>query len=100
MRTTIGPYRVIDFIGAGGMGEVYRVVHRTIGRVAAAKILTAAGPSPSAAERFRNEARIHSTVQHPRIATMYEYLEVDGLPCIVMELVEGVTLEQYIHQRG
>ncbi|HLV24874.1 MAG TPA: serine/threonine-protein kinase [Gemmatimonadales bacterium] len=96
---SIGQYRVIDRIGAGGMGTVYRVCHRATGRVAAAKVLHANTASPVARDRFRNEARIHMALRHPGIATVYEYLEVDNAPCLVMEFVDGETLEERV-QRG
>ncbi len=100
MRLTIGQYRVIDLVGAGGMGTVYRVAHRTTGQIAAAKVLSVGAMGSTALERFRNEARIHQTLTHPCIATMYEFLEVDGVPCLVMEYVDGDTLEDYLRQRG
>lgn len=100
MRTSIGPYRVIDFIGAGGMGSVYRVVHRASGQVAAAKVLNASAVGATGLERFRNEARIHQTLVHPQIAQVHEYLEVDGVPCLVMEFVEGDTLEERLRRNG
>lgn len=106
--SVIGPYRVIDFVGAGGMGSVYRVVHRDTGQVAAAKVLndTVTGGSGSERsnerfrERFVNEARIHQTLIHPNIARMFEYLEVDGLPCLIMEYVDGESLDERIRRLG
>ncbi len=100
MRTTIGPYRVIDFIGAGGMGAVYRVVHRTTGQIAAAKVLSASAVGKTGLERFRNEARIHRTLTHPNIARVHEYLELDNVPCLVMDFVDGVTLEERLRREG
>jgi len=99
MHSSIGPYRVVDYIGAGGMGTVYRVAHRATGRVAAAKVLNTAA-APRALERFRNEARILQALSHPAISQMYEFLEVNGAPCLVMEYVDGETLEQLIRTRG
>ncbi|MBC7897121.1 MAG: serine/threonine protein kinase [Cytophagaceae bacterium] len=98
-RSSVGRYRIIDFVGAGGMGEVYRVVDTDSGRIAALKVLTATRGS-SMVERFRNEARIHSTLQHPGIATMYGFLEADDLPCIAMEFVDGETIEHRIQMTG
>ncbi len=100
VRDTIGNYRLIEFLGAGGMGEVYRGVHVRNGSIMAVKILTAVDRLPSLAERFRNEARIQSLLQHPNIAHLEEFLEHDGTPCIVMEYVDGETLEQRVHRRG
>lgn len=100
VNSSIGPYRVIDYVGAGGMGTVYRVSHRATGRVAAAKVMSGGGTTPRALERFRNEARILQTLSHPSIAAMYEFLEVSGAPCLVMEYVDGDTLEQLVRMRG
>lgn len=100
MRTSIGPYRVIDFIGAGGMGAVYRVVHRTTGEVAAAKVLSSSAVGTTGLERFRKEARIHRTLSHPNIARVHDYLEVENIPCLVMDFVDGVTLEERLRREG
>jgi eukaryotic-like serine/threonine-protein kinase len=99
-RASLGPYRVIDFVGAGGMGEVYRGIHERTGQVAAVKILTGTMQLPALIERFRNEARIHATLVHPRIARMFEYFEVEGTPCLAMEYVDGETLESLLQHRG
>jgi len=99
-RTSLGQYRLVDFVGAGGMGEVFRAVHTTTGRIVALKVLTAAGRGTQMVERFRNEARIHSTLSHPGVATMFEWFEEDGLPCIAMEFVDGETLEHRLRTRG
>lgn len=96
--TTLGPYRVVDFLGAGGMGEVYRATHTATGRVAAVKVLTRAN-TPTMRERFRNEGRIQAGLQHPHIVTLYDLFEVDGLPCLAMEYVAGASLDA-IAQRG
>lgn len=96
VNATVGSYRLIDFIGAGGMGEVYRGLDSRYNRLVAVKVLNANKTAPNAIERFRNEARIHGAVRHPNIATMYEYLDLDGAPCIVMEYVDGETIEQRI----
>lgn len=100
MNTSIGPYRVIDYVGAGGMGTVYRVSHRATGRVAAAKVMSGGAVAPRALERFHNEARILQALNHPSISEMYELLQVDGAPCLVMEYVDGETLEQLLRMHG
>lgn len=97
-RTVVGNYRLVDFLGAGGMGEVYRGIHRTTGRVVAIKVLT--NGRDAFAERFRNEARIQSALSHPHIATLYEYFEDEDLCCIAMEYVSGMSLEQILQSRG
>jgi serine/threonine-protein kinase len=93
---SVGEYRVVDFIGAGGMGEVYRALHSKIGRVAAVKVLTQATQSGGFVERFFNEARIQASLQHPNIATLYDFMEVGGQPCIIMEYVDGQTVAERV----
>lgn len=100
LNSFIGEYRLVDFIGAGGMGEVYRAVHAQIGRVVAIKVLSQIESGSRLSERFLNEARIQAGLRHPGIATLYDFLEVDGQPCIIMEYVEGRTLDERIRARG
>src|ERR1044072_6709785 len=93
---TVGEYRIVDFLGAGGMGEVSRAMHSKIGRVAAVKVLTQTTQSSGFVERFFNEARIQASLQHPNIATLYDFCEVQGQPCIIMEYVDGQTISERI----
>jgi eukaryotic-like serine/threonine-protein kinase len=93
---SIGEYRIVDFIGAGGMGEVYRAMHSKIGRVAAVKVLTQTSQASDFVQRFFNEARIQASLQHPNIATLYDFCEVGGQPCIIMEYVDGQTISERI----
>ena len=85
INTTIGEYRLVEKLGEGGMGEVYQGVHSKIGRVVAVKILSHASEGAEFVERFLNEARIQAGLQHNSIATLYDFLEFDGQPCIIME---------------
>lgn len=89
----------MEFLGAGGMGEVYRGEHPS-GTVVAVKLLTVVRDAPALGERFRNEARIHGTLDHPHIARMYEYVAAEPAPAIVMEYVDGHTLDHLLHQEG
>ncbi|MDQ3806047.1 MAG: serine/threonine protein kinase, partial [Acidobacteriota bacterium] len=100
VNQTIGEYRIESFLGAGGMGEVYRAVHQKIGRVAAVKVLTQATQSSGFRERFSNEARIQASLQHPNIATLYDFCEVCGQPCIIMEYVDGETIADRVAAHG
>lgn len=99
-RTTVGAYHLMEMVGAGGMGEVYRAVHLPTRRTVAVKVLTGAGAAPNVAARFRNEARVQAAMSHANIATLHELIEVGGTPCIVMEFVEGETLDQLLRRRG
>lgn len=98
INTTIGDYQLTEYIGAGGMGEVYRAIHSRLKRVCAIKVLTHFLPGSHSAERFLNEARIQAGLQHPNIVTLYELIEHKGRPCIVMEMIPGQTLDQRIQQ--
>ena len=100
VNQSVGEYRIESFLGAGGMGEVYRAVHQKIGRVAAVKVLTQATQSSGFRERFSNEARIQASLQHPNIATLYDFCEAGGQPCIIMEYVDGQTLSDRLEAQG
>lgn len=98
---TLGEYRIEDFLGMGGMGEVYRASHVKIGRQAAVKVLTQATRDGGGfVERFFNEARIQANLQHPNIATLYDFCEHGGQPCIIMEYVDGQTVAERIEAYG
>ena len=99
LNSTLGEYRLVDFLGAGGMGEVYRGVHVRIGRVVAIKVLLG-GMDTNTVQRFLNEARIQATLRHPGIAVLYDFLETQGRPAIIMEYVEGHTVAERIAAKG
>ncbi|HZS10323.1 MAG TPA: serine/threonine-protein kinase [Blastocatellia bacterium] len=96
----IGPYRVVDVSGEGGMGRVYRAVHTTRHQVVAIKVLNQTAQDDKALARIINEARIHSGLHHPNIVRFYELLEWEGSPCLVMEYVEGYTLSDHLKKHG
>jgi serine/threonine protein kinase len=98
LNANIGEYRLVDFIGAGGMGEVYRGVHTRLGRQIAIKILTQ--NEESFVQRFQNEVRIQASLRHPAIAEYYGVHEFQGRPCLLMELVDGESLADRIRSRG
>ncbi|MGC4035066.1 MAG: protein kinase [Chitinophagaceae bacterium] len=93
--TDVAGYRLITLLGSGGMGDVYKGYNATLNRDAAIKILH----MEEAAERFKNEAYIQSSVSHPNIARLYEYVIKYGRPCIVMEYVEGETLDALLKEK-
>ncbi len=96
--TTLGCYRLISQIGAGGMGEVWKAEDTRLGRFVAIKILPPEMTSESIA-RLRREARMAAQLNHPNIATVYAFEEASGRLFIVMELVDGEPLSQMI-KRG
>jgi Tol biopolymer transport system component/predicted Ser/Thr protein kinase len=89
----LGSYEIIEPVGQGGMGEVYRARDVRLGRDVAIKILPVAlHGDPVLRERFIQEARAASTLEHPHIAVVHEIAEADGVPFIAMELVRGEPL--------
>jgi len=89
----LGHFRVVEKIGAGGMGVVYRAHDEELDRDVAIKVLPAASfHDPSARARLLREARTASKLNHPHICTIYEVGEADGQAYIAMELVEGQPL--------
>jgi serine/threonine protein kinase/tetratricopeptide (TPR) repeat protein len=114
--TVFGPYRVIDKIGAGGMGDVYRALDTRLEREVALKLISDgflvsephASPSPVGTphsrvhlshERFLREARAAATLNHPNICAIHDVGEQEGQPYLVMELLRGETLKQYLSHR-
>src|SRR2546427_2101545 len=98
---SIAHYRVMEKIGAGGMGTVYKAYDKKLQRVVALKLLPPEYVSQQdRRRRFFQEARAASALNHPHILTVYEVGEDDGKPYIAMEYVEGETLRQKIRSRA
>ncbi len=127
--TQFGPYRLLERIGAGGMGEVYRALDTRLEREVALKLVSesylatgvgSGSPSPVGTprphdtpghgtpqsgghlshERFLREARSAATLNHPNVCAIHDTGEQDGRPYLVMELLRGVTLKQYLARAG
>ena len=96
----IGKYRVLDRVGRGGMGTVFRALDETLNREVAIKILNAELNDPEVARRFRAEAVTVARLNHPGIATIYELFQHDGQWMMVMEFVRGETLERMVERLG
>jgi serine/threonine protein kinase/dipeptidyl aminopeptidase/acylaminoacyl peptidase len=91
----IGTYLILSRLGAGGMGEVYRARDQRLGRDVAIKVLPAMfAADPKRLARFEREARMLAAMNHPNIAAIYGVEEPDGVPALVLELVEGQTLAE------
>jgi serine/threonine-protein kinase len=95
--TRVGAYEVVDLLGAGGMGEVYRARDTTLSRHVALKILPGSfATDPERLARFDREAKVLASLNHPNIATIHGVERVDGSHALVLELVEGPTLAERI----
>ncbi len=92
---TVGPYRIVEKVGAGGMGEVYKVVDDE-GRVFALKRLIRELVSDEGLSRLRREASAASALEHPNIVKFVTLVEHEGAPHIVMEYLEGHTLKHIL----
>ncbi len=97
--TAIGPYRILDTLGEGGMGVVYRARDLRLNRDVALKVLPEAFASdPERLARFRREAQVLAALNHPNIAAIYGLEESEGIHALVLELVEGPTLAERIRR--
>src|SRR4051812_8509404 len=92
-----GPYALLEMLGCGGMGEVYRARDLRLDRIVALKVLRS---DRSADQRSRHallhEARALSSLNHPHVAALFDIVSQDGCDCLVMEYVPGITLDRVI----
>lgn len=100
-RFTIGNYKVLERIGAGGMGSVFLCEHKFMRRRAAVKVLPVSQSNdPSALERFYREARAVAALDHPNIVRAYDIDQEDNLHFLVMEYVDGSSLQEIVQRVG
>src|SRR5262245_53353627 len=93
--TRLEHYEILSPLGAGGMGEVYRARDTKLGRDVAFKVLPEVfSTDPERLWRFQREAQVLASLNHPAIAHIYGVVEANGIRSIVMELVEGETLQE------
>lgn len=100
-RFTIGKYKVLERLGSGGMGSVYLCEHKFMRRRVAVKVLPAAkADDPAALERFYREARAVAALDHPNIVRAYDIDQDEKLHFLVMEYVDGASLQEIIKKHG
>jgi serine/threonine protein kinase len=100
-RFTIGKYKVLERLGSGGMGQVFLCEHKLMRRKVAVKVLpTAKAEDPSSLERFYREARAVAALDHPNIVRAYDIDQDDNLHFLVMEYVDGASLQEIIKKFG
>jgi Tol biopolymer transport system component len=97
----LGHYEIAAFVGAGGMGEVYRAHDRRLGRDVAVKVLPNVHDADgNRVRRFMQEARTTGKINHPNVVSIYDVDAVDGRPYLVTEFLEGETLRSYLQKNG
>jgi serine/threonine-protein kinase len=96
-----GKYEILDKIGEGGMGEVYRARHVHLDEVRIIKVTKPGAADAGQPRRFQEEARIATLVRHPNVAALYDFSrQPDGSYYMVWEFIDGVTLEEWLRRRG
>jgi len=96
----IGPYRIIEQFGQGGMATVFKAYHASLDRYVALKALHPAfNQDPNFEARFQREARVVAKLEHPNIVPIYDYAEYEKRPYLVMKFIEGVTLKARMDQK-
>jgi serine/threonine-protein kinase len=98
---TLGQYRIVDQLGQGGMGRVFKAEHQTMGRTVAIKVLAPQHTkTEKARELFMREVRAAGRLMHPNIVTAHDANELDGRHYLVMEYIDGPNLDQLVRDRG
>lgn len=95
----VGPYRIMEQLGQGGMATVFKAYHASLDRYVAIKVLHQAFmEDPNFLARFQREARLVAKLEHPNIVPIYDYAEYEGQPYLVMKFIEGETLKARLQQ--
>ncbi|MEA1977543.1 MAG: protein kinase [Chloroflexota bacterium] len=96
----VGPYRIIEQLGQGGMATVFKAYHAALDRYVAIKVLHPAfKEEPNFLSRFQREARVVARLEHPNIVPIYDFAEHKGQPYLVMKFIEGPTLKAYMNEK-
>jgi eukaryotic-like serine/threonine-protein kinase len=100
LGSRLGPYQIVAFVGAGGMGEVYRATDTRLNRTVAIKVLPSGARSNTDRRRLEQEARTASALNHPNICTIHDVGSEGGIDFLVMEYVDGQTLAERLAAKG
>src|SRR5258707_1467125 len=96
--TTLGNYRILDQLGAGGQGTVYKDIDNKLGRTVVIKVLPAELTAKEAnLKRFEREARLASALDHPNICTIFDLNEINGINFIAMQNIEGKNVRELVN---
>ncbi len=99
-RLNLGPYIITDWIGQGGMGQVFKAVHEMLGRECAIKVLPLHKSTPEAIESFRREIRVQAKLDHPNLVRAYDAGEDGNVHYLVVEFVPGTDLRRLVRTKG
>ena len=99
-KLTLGPYIITDWIGQGGMGQVFKAVHNLLGRESAIKVLPLHKITPEAISNFRREIRAQAKLDHPNLVRAYDAGEDGNVQYLVVEYVPGTDLRRLVRSKG
>ncbi len=99
-KLNLGPYTITDWIGQGGMGQVFKAVHTVMGRECAIKVLPLSKSTPEAIENFRREIRTQAQLDHPHLVRAYDAGHDGNVHYLVTEYVPGTDLRQLVRRQG
>ncbi len=99
-KLTLGPYIITDWIGQGGMGQVFKAVHEMMGRESAIKVLPLHKKTSESIENFRREIRTQAKLDHPNLVRAYDAGEDGNVHYLVVEYVEGTDLRRLVRTKG
>ena len=99
-KLNLGPYIITDWIGQGGMGQVFKAVHEMLGRESAVKVLPLHKTTPEAIENFRREIRTQAQLNHPNLVQAYDAGEDGNVHYLVVEYVPGTDLRRLVRSKG
>src|SRR5213080_4505108 len=98
--STLGNYKILEKLGAGGQGTVYKAIDSKLGRAVVIKVLPPElTTKPANLKRFEREARLASALDHPNICTIFDLNEIDGVHFIAMQYVEGRNVRELVNGR-